>query len=282
MTSCKADVHFISTFDTTLVRWVPVMISIVFGRTKETYQEIFQCLLDKFSENLFSWEDFTSSFPGCTMDWSQAEGAGFKLALAKHAKEKFGKDMSASDMHSYLRKCEVHFIRSLNRVRDNARVVPPEKVGLFVNLVNAMRDKLATFDEFTDVVRKLTSLFPEVTKWVAWYLTPANAQHFFPACQKEFSPDELQRFNKLHSSTNAEENVGRQFKHLFCDSTPSQLQLLVVRLHNPFLWLCWAWDCVQRACVFEPCSSDCKITLRYCWPCQVQKIDSSRTLQRLP
>jgi hypothetical protein len=231
MTSCKADVHFISTFCQTLLRWCPAMISIVFGRTAITYQEIWECLLDNFSDGMKTWKDF-SVFPGCTMDWSLAEGNGFKLALAKHAKEKFNHELSASALASYLRKCEVHFLRSYQRVRDNARVVPPEKIGHFVKLVNTMRDKSTSFSVFSNAVKNLVTEFPEAKNWVAWYLTTTNAPHFFPACQKDFSPEEQVRFSKLCSTTNAEENVGRQFKHKF-----GNCMTINEFIQNAYLWV---------------------------------------------
>ena len=80
------DVHFTSGFDKINCRWVPVLMSLIFGRTKEHYASHFKSLFASYGEEInSSWESFTAVFPGTTMDWSAALGAGFLEALLDHA-----------------------------------------------------------------------------------------------------------------------------------------------------------------------------------------------------
>ena len=121
-----AHVHFTSAFCTIQMRWVPVLISIVFGQTHRHFQRHWKFVLESLADTVNdSWESFCKGFPGVTMDWSLALSKGFKCALIAHAKNHLGKhDLTESDVDSFLRFCSVHFKRSVTRLARNSNVVP--------------------------------------------------------------------------------------------------------------------------------------------------------------
>ena len=84
----------------------------------------------------------------------------------------------------------------------------------FREIIGVMCNKNTDFKEFEKQCGKLIKKFPKAVDWLLWHIHCNRAQHFFPACQN-FTEEEHSRFTKLATSTNAQENVGRQFQHLF-------------------------------------------------------------------
>ena len=80
--------------------------------------------------------------------------------------------------------------------------------------VYATGKRLLSIHEFSRACKEMASEFPKVSPWLQRYLHPERASGFFPACQK-FTTEEKSRFSRLSTSTNAQENVGKQFQYLF-------------------------------------------------------------------
>ena len=155
------------------------------------------------------------------MDWSDAEGTSFLETLTDYAKNVLGQgDITEEIVISYMRKCDVHFKRSCTRISQNGAVVDPAKEEDFNELVSILIADTTTFRKFSKTCKDLSKQFPKAVPWLKWHLHPRRAQSFFPACQY-FNEEEESRFSQLSSSTNAQENVGRQFQHFF----PGQLSI---------------------------------------------------------
>ena len=173
------------------------------------WQQLFQSYGDEVND---SWNTFTNVFPGVTMDWSAALGAGFIDALLNHAHNNLGApNVTESDIKSFCRKCDVHFKRSVSRIVKNGAVVDPNQVDDFHKLVAVMTSPKCDFPKFQRTCYKLAKDFPNAVSWLKWHLNPKHAQNFFPPCQ-DFDETEMARFGKLSSSTNAQENLGKQFQ----------------------------------------------------------------------
>ena len=211
----NVDVHFTSIYDQLLHKWNPVLISIIFGRTKEHFANHWSSLLNSLSDDVnANWKSFSEKFPGVTMDWSDAMGQSFLDALMRHAAVKLGKkDITREETRSFSRKCYVHFKRSFHRVLSNGSVVPKGKEHKLERMVEKLMDSETNFHSFQKTVKSIVRQFPKTTSWIMWYLHPDRATSFFPACQN-FNEKEEERFNSMVTSTNAQENVGKRYQAL--------------------------------------------------------------------
>ncbi|KAG0008008.1 hypothetical protein BGZ82_004949, partial [Podila clonocystis] len=82
----------------------------MFGKTQNHYQAHFQVLLQSLPYK--TWQEFTDQFPGMTCDFSDAERAGFELALRAFYRVAEHEEIQ---LENHYRFCEVHFKRSLTR-----------------------------------------------------------------------------------------------------------------------------------------------------------------------
>ena len=228
-TSGTVDIHFTSALDPIQQRWVPVLVSIIFGRAAPVFYSHWKSLFNSY-DNVSTWEEFSNIFTGITVDWSTAMEQSFLDSLLDHATTTLGgKDIQRSDLQSYLRKCEVHFKRILTRIKKNAKLVPPEKTNDFKMWISILTAGDTTFDEFEQACKGFTHDFPNLKPWLLWYLHEDRAPSFFSACQN-FTKEERQRFSKLEKTTNAQENVGRQFQYQFI--TPMTINSAVLNLYK--------------------------------------------------
>jgi hypothetical protein len=212
--SGKCDIHFVSCYDHILCRYVPVLMSIIFGRSKTHYAASWQSLFKSY-DSFTSWEEFKANFPGTTLDWSDAEGLSFVQTLLKHATEELREpELTASSVISFLRKCDVHFKRSVRKLAKNEKIVPATKEKRFRELIEVFCDEDTNLFQFERACKEMARTFPNASDWLLWHIHPDRAPHFFPACQG-FTIEEQMRFAKLATSTNAQENIGRQFQHLY-------------------------------------------------------------------
>ena len=107
------DIHFTSSFDAILGRWVPVLISLIFGRNKDHYNAHWSLLFNSYGPTInSSWSNFVKTFPGVTVDWSDALGFSFLEALHSHGKDVLKEEsLEKADVTHFLKKCDVHFKR---------------------------------------------------------------------------------------------------------------------------------------------------------------------------
>ena len=209
------DIHFTSCFDNILRQWVPVLISIVFGRSTTHFSEHWKVFFNSFDDKAnSSWDSFKAAFPGVSVDWSSALGKSFIITLESHAKSINHASITRDEVRTFVKKCSVHFKRSMLRVAQNGAAVPPSQQQEFRNLIDRMCAQSTSFMSFEKTVAETLKKFPDTEPFFKWHLHPDRAMSFFPACQN-LTEDDLERFEKLHSTTNAQENVGKQFQELF-------------------------------------------------------------------
>ena len=149
------------------------------------------------------------------MDWSDALGTSFLQGLCAFSSKFSDGHITEDQALSFVRKCNVHFQRSLTRVVRNGRVVKTDAdADEFMALVGTMTLTGTTPREFSRVCGQIAKQFPHAVNWLKWHLLPKRAGSFFPAAQ-DFDDKEFLCWFKLPSSTNAQENLGGFFKHLF-------------------------------------------------------------------
>ena len=117
------------------------------------------------------------------------------------------------DIAHMLRKCDVHFKRARTRIAKKDVVIPAEKKELFYELTDKLCEEHLTFQSFDETCHEIVKEFPLTLSWLLWYLRGERAMCFFPACQN-FTKEQIVTFGFLESTTNAQENIGRQFQHL--------------------------------------------------------------------
>jgi len=88
-TKGSVDIHFISAFDQHQDRWVPVLMSIIFGRKAGVFSAHWMTLLKSY-DDVKTWEEFEAIFPGITIDWSSALGKAFCETLIEFALNELG------------------------------------------------------------------------------------------------------------------------------------------------------------------------------------------------
>ena len=101
--SGNVDIHFTSSYDCYLQKWVPLLISLIFGRTKNHYASHWKSLFDSYGDEVNeSWNAFKIKFRGVTLDWSDALGTSFNEVLFEHETTTLGQlSVHREDIHSY-------------------------------------------------------------------------------------------------------------------------------------------------------------------------------------
>ena len=84
----------------------------------------------------------------------------------------------------------------------------------FCQLIDTLCNEDTDLFGFERACKTMARKFPNACEWLVWHIHPKRARHYFPACTG-FTEEEHSRFIRLASSTNAQENVGRQFQHLY-------------------------------------------------------------------
>ena len=107
-------IHFTSCFDPICDRWVPVLVSLLFGKSKEHFVQHWKVFFECF-DACQTWADFENSFWGVTMDWSDALGSAFLTCLCRFSQRFPDGNLTEANALSFLRKCGVHFRRSVKR-----------------------------------------------------------------------------------------------------------------------------------------------------------------------
>ena len=160
--SGNVDIHFTSSYDCYLQKWVPVLISLISGRTKNHYAPHWKSLFNSYGDEVNeSSNAFKNKFPGVTLDWSDALGTSFNEVLFEHATTTLGQlSVQSEDIHSYSRKCDVHFFWSVTHIAQNGNCVPAEKEGKFRDLVYKMTKQECSFETFHQVCQALKKEFP--------------------------------------------------------------------------------------------------------------------------
>jgi hypothetical protein len=206
----NANVTMTSGFHDGIQRTMPFLVSILFGKTQKHYEEHFFHLFESFKFKTF--QEFHKHFPGNTCDFSDAERNGFQSALIRLFPE-----ASKARMVDYYRFCEVHFKRTLSRVKRNAAIVDPCKQREFYNDVLKLLD-VNSDTVFQRNVNHIKRCYPNATNWLEWHMHPKRSAILFPTLS-EYT------FTGMRRTTNAQENLGGDFqrsayqKHLNVNET---------------------------------------------------------------
>lgn len=204
------NVTFTSVFCPTIQRTVPLLISILFGKTQAHYQVHFQVLFKSLPYK--TWQEFTEQFPGMTCDFSDAERAGFELALRNNYNVT---EFEEIQLENHYRFCDVHFKRSLTRVRRNGAIMLPAKEMEFYHAALQLIELQHTSKTFDALVSQMRKEYPKANRWIDWYLHPSRGKHIFPAVATG-------DFSHMSKDTNAQESLGGDFQR-----TASKHKLLI-------------------------------------------------------
>jgi len=79
-TSGTVDIHFTSALDPVQQRWMPTLVSVIFGRAAPFFNSHWNSLFNSY-ENVSTWEEFSNIFVGITVNWSQATEQSFLDSL---------------------------------------------------------------------------------------------------------------------------------------------------------------------------------------------------------
>lgn len=85
-----------SIFDMLIQRWVPICISMLFGKSagdyRQHWKQVFSCIKGD------NWEEFDKNFIGNTSDMSDAIRKAFYAEYKDMARKKFGKELTEEDV----------------------------------------------------------------------------------------------------------------------------------------------------------------------------------------
>ena len=210
-------------------RTIPLLYSLLLGKTEQHYCQHFRHLFKSLSMKLQPENDKSgpSLLWSCmVMDFSVAQlnafYSEFKLAIIASNPEI--PDVASSDLaNSYIRGCQIHYFRSLVRVSKIGAVVPKDKSAEFIQLATELVN--CEQDRFNVIIDEMVSTYPNTSKWLHWYLAPSRANLIFKCYsglgEKWFSADK---------NTNAQEGTGKDVKF---SAVASKLSLFEVIDH---LW----------------------------------------------
>ena len=234
----QPNITFTSGYDSTIGRWAPLCISILFGKSKADYMIHWEQVLSCFCFE--SWDEFEMGFPGNTSDFSDALRLSFFDAVKLKARQEYSEVVDDSRVILLYKFCMVHFQRSRCRISQNRKMVPSDKEDEFVDIVNHLCQlPTGKFLEFKNQCKKFMKAFPLAEGWLKWYLNPDRATILFPACQGKRKNDIMK---ELSADTNAQENMGRQFQ---CSTTKQKLGIAEAILHA--YKFCKMWELDRKA-----------------------------------
>ena len=85
--------------------------------------------------------------------------------LWQHVREEVGAaTVSFADIAAFIRKCAVHFKRSVTRVVKNGKVVHPDRASECRDAIHRLMDDGISFSEFERMIKKLIKDFPNLKK----------------------------------------------------------------------------------------------------------------------
>eukprot|EP00474_Spongospora_subterranea_P007818 CRZ08276.1 hypothetical protein [Spongospora subterranea] len=197
----EVNVTFTSAYCPIIQRTIPLVISIMFGKSQYHYKAHFLVLLQSFA--FHNLDEFLEGFPGMTCDFSDAERVGFELAIRDHF---MIPEFQPLPLEKIYRFCEVHFKRSLTRVRRNGAIVSPEKeMSFYVKALELLSPDHSNAS-FHQLAKELQREYPKIKKWLAWYLHPARGKFIFPALLS------IPANGSISKDTNAQESLGGVFQ----------------------------------------------------------------------
>ena len=154
-----------------------------------------------WTERIDDWLTITHRCP--ISDFSLAQFKGFKLAVEEHYSLD---DTSELDLSKVFQFCEVHYQRSVTRVKSDYAVVPFGQQGRFQALINVLLGEETTADEFRNAESSLREEFEFIGPWLDFYFVHRRGECIFPAMKNGGSVKGYGRDN------NGQEGTGRWVK----------------------------------------------------------------------
>ena len=203
------NIAFTSAYCPVLKRTLPLIMSILFGRSSLHYKQHFLALLKSLPFE--DWADFDQNFPGMTCDFADAERIGFQQAVIEH----FGISEDEFILERHYGFCSIHFERSVVRVRRNGAVIPHTKEMDFYDAAMALTNTSLSALEFEQAAEQLRQTYPKCKRWLDFYLQEDRSRVAFPALSG------VQRKESISKDTNAQESLGGDFKAFVNRTTPT-------------------------------------------------------------
>jgi hypothetical protein len=176
-------------------KWYPTQFGIMYGRTHLHYKFYFVALLE--SMGFIDFNDFEQNYLGMICDFSEASRMGFQLAVS----EVFHVGTNQFKMEALYAFCQVHFKRSMDRVKRNYEVVPEVTGDNFSNQVRSLLDPGLLYEKFIEQVDTILQLWPKAKSWLNWHLVPSRGSLIFPSLAEK-------QFPQANPNTNAQESFG--------------------------------------------------------------------------
>ena len=137
---------------------VPILISIIMNKTKESYKIHWDFYFSIYGQLCPTIEVFLDRFPGNTSDFSDAIRKGFFIALYEYCMKKYGKVLLKESKKLLYRYCEVHFKRNLTRIARISKVINLDRKHYFKSQELALLI-ITDLSHFVNKVRKLLKEF---------------------------------------------------------------------------------------------------------------------------
>ena len=118
-----------SCFDVILNCWVPVCVSLLFGKSERDYKNHFNQVFLSFKCE--SFDEFKEIFPANTSNFSEAMRLEFFSALKDLSRTEWNLEIEDSQIIQFYKFCDVHFKRSMSLVTRNRSVVAESDARMF-------------------------------------------------------------------------------------------------------------------------------------------------------
>ncbi|RXW14424.1 hypothetical protein EST38_g11427 [Candolleomyces aberdarensis] len=209
-------------FSPVTLSWIPIQFSWIYGKDTDHHIPHFE-RLGKYIVNAMG-PKFECKHLLHVMDFSLAQRKAHAIAYATAVIESLGPLFNQLDpkvqeqqRQALIREaesmevgCDLHYERSLLRVRNTAAIVPSDHGSRFDDLVQILRGRNTTEDEFDRTVKILTKEFPRLKSWIEWWtLQPGVASMIFPA-KSSVDPNIRQQ---VPSTSNAVEHQHSLLNH---------------------------------------------------------------------
>jgi len=209
------NVAFTSALCPILQRTIPMIMSILFGRSSVHYKQHFLALFKSLPYD--DWADFDENFPGMTCDFADAERIGFRDAVLEHYQIP-DNDFIPERHYGF---CAVHYERSVVRVRRNGAIIPHMRQMEFYNAAMALTSSSLSHLEFEQSIAQVKAAFPKSKPWLDFYLQEDRARVVFPASSSIQPKPPKPPKPTISKDTNAQESLGGDFKAFVKRTTPT-------------------------------------------------------------
>ncbi|KAF6748308.1 hypothetical protein DFP72DRAFT_820488, partial [Ephemerocybe angulata] len=180
-------------FLTKTATWTPVLLTWIGGQNTEHHQphfrHIFRFILEKAGKN------FEKKFLANVMDFSAAQRKAHAIEYAEviiktmgplfgtldKKAQKAQREALIEEASAYLLGCDVHFRKSVVRIRDTAALIPTALIPKFTDAIAILTSMDTTELQFDAAFASLEADFPAISGWLKWWAQPWVMSMAFPA-----------------------------------------------------------------------------------------------------